>query len=364
MDAETGKASAVVDEQSKTFIDYSGKKFDRYLDATDEIIWMSERDGWNHLYLYDAKTGRVKNQITKGEWVVRGVDRVDEKKRQIWFRAGGVYPRSGPVLRPLLPRQLRRHGADLVSPKATARTRSSIRRIAEFLIDTYSRVDLPPVIELRRGRRQAGLRTGAGRHRPIAGDRLEAARAVRRQGPRRQDGHLRRDLSSDEPRPQEEVSRHRGHLRRAARLLRAEGFSPFYSQQSLAELGFIVVQIDGMGTSNRSKAFHDVCWKNLGDAGLPDRILWIKAAAERVPVHGPLARRHLRRRRRAARTRCGRCWRIRISTRSACRRLRLPRQPHGQDLVERAVDGLAGRPALRGAVQRRPTRASCAASCS
>ena len=55
MDAETGKASAVIDEQSQTFIDYSGKKFDRYLDATDEILWMSERDGWNHLYLYDAK---------------------------------------------------------------------------------------------------------------------------------------------------------------------------------------------------------------------------------------------------------------------------------------------------------------------
>ena len=51
----------------------------------------------------------------------------------------------------------------------------------------------------------------------------------------------------------------------------------------MAELGFIVVQIDGMGTSNRSKAFHDVCWKNLGDAGLPDRIAWIKAAAAQYP---------------------------------------------------------------------------------
>jgi hypothetical protein len=51
----------------------------------------------------------------------------------------------------------------------------------------------------------------------------------------------------------------------------------------LAELGFIVVQIDGMGTSNRSKAFHDVCWKNLADAGLPDRILWMKAAAQKYP---------------------------------------------------------------------------------
>ena len=96
VDARTGKAEAVIDEQSKTFIDYSGKKYDRYLDATDEILWTSERDGWNHLYLYDAKTGKVKNQITKGEWVVRGVDRVDEKERQVWFRAGGVYPDQDP----------------------------------------------------------------------------------------------------------------------------------------------------------------------------------------------------------------------------------------------------------------------------
>ena len=72
---------------------------------------MSERDGWNHLYLYDAETGTVKNQITKGEWVVRGVDRVDDEKRQIWFRAGGIRPGQDPVLRPLLPRQLRRHAA-------------------------------------------------------------------------------------------------------------------------------------------------------------------------------------------------------------------------------------------------------------
>jgi dipeptidyl aminopeptidase/acylaminoacyl peptidase len=62
-----------------------------------------------------------------------------------------------------------------------------------------------------------------------------------------------------------------------------KAFRSGYSQEELAELGFVVVQIDGMGTSNRSKKFHDVCWKNLGDAGFPDRRLWIQAAAERYP---------------------------------------------------------------------------------
>jgi dipeptidyl aminopeptidase/acylaminoacyl peptidase len=60
-----------------------------------------------------------------------------------------------------------------------------------------------------------------------------------------------------------------------------KAFAPYHRHQAMAELGFIVVQIDGMGTNWRSKAFHDVCWKNLVDAGLPDRILWMKAAAEK-----------------------------------------------------------------------------------
>ena len=62
-----------------------------------------------------------------------------------------------------------------------------------------------------------------------------------------------------------------------------KSFSPCHGAQRWAEFGFILVQIDGMGTSHRSKAFHDVCWKNVGDAGFPDRILWIKEAAKKYP---------------------------------------------------------------------------------
>ena len=82
------------------------------MDDGKEIIWMSERDGWNHLYLYDGVTGKVKNQITKGEWVVRGVQRVDEAREQIWFSASGISIRQGSVLRALLSHQFRRHGPD------------------------------------------------------------------------------------------------------------------------------------------------------------------------------------------------------------------------------------------------------------
>src|SRR6185369_2926088 len=70
--------------------EYSAKRFRLDINDGREIVWMSERDGWNHLYLYDGVSGRVKQQITRGQWVVRGVDKVDTLTRQVWFRASGM----------------------------------------------------------------------------------------------------------------------------------------------------------------------------------------------------------------------------------------------------------------------------------
>ena len=80
VDAGTGELSVIINETSTTFIDYSYKKYRYDIEATNEIIWASERDGWNHLYLYDSENGTVKNQITHGEWVVRGVTFLMQKK--------------------------------------------------------------------------------------------------------------------------------------------------------------------------------------------------------------------------------------------------------------------------------------------
>jgi dipeptidyl aminopeptidase/acylaminoacyl peptidase len=283
VDARTGKARTVVDERSRTFIDYAHKRFTHYLDATGEIIWMSERDGWNHLYLYDARTGRVKSQITRGPWVVRGADRVDEEKRQVWFRASGIYPSQDPYYIHFC--RINLDGTGLVRLTEGDGTHtidySPDRR---FLIDSYSRVDLPPVTELRRvedGQRVCELERADMSALLATGWKVpERFTAKGRDGVTDIYGVIFRPTSLDPKKKYPVIEQIYAGPQGS---FVPKRFQALHRPQELAELGFIVVQIDGMGTSNRSKAFHDVCWKNLGDSGLPDRVLWIKAAAARYP---------------------------------------------------------------------------------
>jgi len=286
VDAESGVARALIDEQSKTFIDYSSKFFLHFLDSTNEIIWMSERDGWNHLYLYDAATGEVKNQITKGSWVVRSDGQrtgpgivVDEEARQIWFRAGGIHPGQDPYYIHYC--RINFDGSGLVCLTDGDGTHSvDYSPDRRYLVDTYSRVDMAPVTELRRvsdGKRICELeRADISALMKIGWKTPERFVAKGRDGKTDIYGVIFRptdlDVNKKYPIIEQIYAGPQGAFV-------PKGFRPFFYPQQLAELGFVVVQIDGMGTNYRSKAFHDVCCKNLGDAGLPDRILWIKAAA-------------------------------------------------------------------------------------
>ncbi len=277
VDAENGDVRTIVDEQSESFVDYAGKNFAHHVDDTNELIWMSERDGWNHLYLVDMTSGDVKAQITKGEWVVRGVQRLDEAERQIWFRAGGLYPEQDPYHVHFA--RVNFDGSGLcVLTEGDGTHEIEFSPDGDYFIDKWSRVDLPPVHELRR--------TGDG----SLVCQLEEADAseVKRRLPTRfvakgRDGKtdiygiVHWPLGFDSTRIYPIIENiyagpHSAHVPKSFR-------TRYGHQQQIADRGFVVVQIDGMGTSQRSKAFHDVCWKNLGDAGLPDRVLWIKALA-------------------------------------------------------------------------------------
>jgi hypothetical protein len=283
IDAQTGEVRAIIDERSDTFIDYSQKLFRHDVDRTGEIIWASERDGWNHLYLHDGQTGALKNAITTGPWVVRGVEHVDEVKRQVWFRAGGIRPGQDPYY--IHHARVNFDGSGLVlltEGDGTHEVAFSPDR--KFLVDTYSRVDLPPVTELRNGEDGSLVC-------PLEQADDSALRATGWKAPERfvakaRDGTtdiyglIYRPTNFDPARKYPVIEQIYAGPQGA---FVPKRFAELYPGQELAELGFLVVQIDGMGTNWRSKAFHNVCWKNLADAGFPDRILWIRAAAARYP---------------------------------------------------------------------------------
>jgi dipeptidyl-peptidase-4 len=280
---ETGEVGTLVNEESKTFVDYAHKRFTHYVDGADELVWMSERDGWNHLYLIDSRTGGVKNQITKGNWIVRGVDRVDDEKRQIWFRAGGIYLEQDPYY--IHHCRVNFDGSNLVMLTSGNGTHEiEYSPDGKYLLDSYSRIDQPPISELRKvedGSLICKLEDADWSKLLETGWKVpERFVAKGRDGTTDIYGVIYRPTNFDAAKRYPVIE---------AIYAGPQGsfvpkkFASFHQAQAMAELGFVVVQIDGMGTSNRSKAFHDVCWKNLGDSGFPDRILWMKAAAAKYP---------------------------------------------------------------------------------
>lgn len=282
IDAQNGNVRNVIEESSNTFIHYSGKYF-RY-DVADgkEIIWMSERDGWNHLYLFDGATGKVKNQITKGEWVVRRVVQVDEAKRKIIFEGNGREADQDPYLVQYY--SINFDGSGLAAlTSENAYHRGTFSSDYKYFVDTYSRVDLPPVTVLRSaadGNVLMELEKADVTELLKTGWRApEVFSAKGRDGKTDIWGVIIRPSNFDPTKKYPVIEHiyagpHNSFVPKT--------YNPAASlMHEVAELGFIVVQIDGMGTSNRSKAFHDVAWKNLKDAGFPDRIPWIKRAAEK-----------------------------------------------------------------------------------
>ncbi len=282
VNAHSGATRNLIDEQTKTFI-YESRIFSWYTASTNEIIWSSEKDGYNHLYLVDAIKGGVKNAITRGNWVVRKVDSIDEVKRTIWFRASGMNPGEDPYNIHFY--RIGFDGKNLVSlTPANASHVCSFSPDRNYFIDNYSRPDVPSVTELRR--------TADGKLITV----LERAdiTAYQKLGIRIPEVFVAKgrdgitDIWGIVCRPPNFDSTKRYPVIENIYAGPQDAFVPklfmnYGEMQSMAALGFIVVQCDGMGTANRSKAFHDVCWKNLADAGLPDRILWIKALAQKYP---------------------------------------------------------------------------------
>lgn len=283
LSAEDGKVRTLIEEKEEKYVNYP-LIYRNYLQDGKHILWTSERDNYNHLYLYDRTTGRPVRQITKGRWYVRGVQHVDEQNQWIYFSANGMNPKEDPYLIHYYRIGFDGKGLVELTPDEgmhQAWFSSDFR----YLVDVYSKVDTPPVAVLRdacTGRQVMPLEQADISRLEANGWRApEVFSAKGRDGKTDIWGVIYRPTNFDPSRKYPVVEYiYSGpggqHV--------PKSFSSYnWWMTSLAELGFIVVQVDGMSTSFRSKEFEEVCYKNLKDAGLPDHIAWLQEAARRYP---------------------------------------------------------------------------------
>jgi dipeptidyl aminopeptidase/acylaminoacyl peptidase len=213
--------------------------------------------------------------------VVRAIDKIDEEKRQIWFQASGMDAGRNPYY--IQEFRVNFDGGGLTRfTEADGDHSVKFSSDMKYYVDAWSRVDAPPVMELRRT--EDNKRVMDVEHGEI-GSLLEAGwKAPEAFTAKGRDGKT--DIWGVIYKPENFDPSKKYPVVESIYAGPQGSFAPTtftVNVQPLAELGFVVVQIDGMGTNNRSKAFHDVAWKNLGDAGFADRILWHKAAAAKYP---------------------------------------------------------------------------------
>lgn len=283
MSAADGSVRTLIEEKEEKYVNYP-RIYRNYLSDGKRIIWSSERDNYNHLYLYDRATGKPLNQITKGEWYVRGVQHVDEANEVIYFSANGMKKGEDPYL--IHYYKINFDGSNLVElTPEEGMHQCWYSSDYKYLVDVYSKVDQAPIIVLR------DTKNGKIRMQLDKADisallangwkAPEVFSAKGRDGKTDMWGVIYRPSNFD---PSKKYPVIEYIYSGPGDQYVPKTFSSYnWWMTSLAELGFIVVQVDGMTTSFRSKEFEEVCYKNLKDAGLPDHIAWIKAAAQKYP---------------------------------------------------------------------------------
>lgn len=293
-DATTGAVRTVLEEHAATYYesDISESNFGavnwRYLPASNEVIWYSARDDWAHLYLYDLKTGKLKHPITQGSWNVVQVLKVDEKARLVYFLGVGREPGRNPYFVQLYKVGLDGKHLQLLTPE-NATHEVSLAPSGRYFIDRYSTPDTPPITVLRDG---SGKRLLELEKADISGltargwvpPTLITVKA--RDGSTDLYGLLFKPTHFDANRRYPIVNEiYPGPQVGSVNLWSDKQQWKFAASrgdaQSLAELGFIVVAIDGMGTELRSRKFHDAYYGNMGDNTLPDQVAAMTELARR-----------------------------------------------------------------------------------
>lgn len=283
MSAVDGSVRTLIEEKEEKYVNYP-RIYRNYLGDGKRIIWSSERDNYNHLYLYDRATGKPLNQITKGEWYVRGVQHVDEANEVIYFSANGMKKGEDPYL--IHYYKINFDGSNLVElTPEEGMHQCWYSSDYKYLVDVYSKVDQDPIAVLRDAKNgKIRMQLDKADISALLANGWKAPEvfsAKGRDGKTDMWGVIYRPSNFD---PSKKYPVIEYIYSGPGDQYVPKTFSSYnWWMTSLAELGFIVVQVDGMTTSFRSKEFEEVCYKNLKDAGLPDHIAWIKAAAQKYP---------------------------------------------------------------------------------
>ena len=279
--ALTGEVRDVFEEKVATQFESGRGTIDwRYLQPTNEIIWYSERDNWGHLYLYDAATGQVKNQITKGDWLVSRLMRVDEKKREIYFMGAGKEP-GCPYFNYLYKIGFDGRHMTLLTPQKGNHS-ITFSPSGHYFVDTYSQPDVAPVTVLRdiEGQLISDLEKADVSRLVATGWRPPVPITVKAHDgqtdlygllfvPSKLDSTKKYPIIDYiYPGPQGGSVGNWGF--QASR----------NDNQALTELGFIVVEIEGTSNPYRSKSFHDMSYGNMADNTLPDQVTGIQQLAK------------------------------------------------------------------------------------
>ena len=284
-DATTGAIRDVYEEVSPTqFESGQGAVNWRYLPATNEFIWFTERDGWGHLYLYDLTTGKLKNQITSGDFAVWRVTSVDEKNRIIYFEAGGREKGNDPYFGHTYSVGFDGKNLSLLTPE-NANHDVTWSPDGKYFVDNYSTPDTPTVSVLRSmtGKLVANLEKADVSRLAAAGWKPATPVTVKAR-----DGKT--DLYGLMFSPTNIVAGKKYPIidyiypgPQGGGVGSRSFAASRNDHQALAELGFVVVVIDGMCNPLRSKAFHDSCYGNMADNTLEDQIAGIKQLASKYP---------------------------------------------------------------------------------
>ncbi len=280
-DAATGAVREVFDETVSTQYESGWGAINwRYLDKTNELIWFSERDNWGHLYLYDAATGKLKNQITKGDWLVTRLIKVDEKNRLLYFIANGRQA-ANPYFS-----QLCRIGFDgshfaVLTPEESNH-QVTMAPSGNYFVDSYSKPDVPSVTVLRSaaGKLITTLEKTDITRLTATGWQLPVPITMKAHDGKTDIYGLLYKPSRLDPNKKYPVIDYiypgpQGGSVGSWSFSAARG-----DHQALAELGFVVVQIEGTSNPLRSKSFHDMSYGNMAENTLADQITGIQQLAK------------------------------------------------------------------------------------